>query len=105
VDDLIRTVQFPATIVEAVTASEFGPQVTHYLAKHLDEADALVRMPAHLALMQLGRLEAKLSAPKAKPVSNAPAPVPTVRGGSSFTRSLEAMDMKSFVAARNASKT
>jgi hypothetical protein len=83
VDDLTRTVRFPSELVEAISASEYGPAVVHHLAQHLDEADRLSRMPPHLAAMQLGHIEAQLSAPKLKPVTKAPDPTPSLGGGSS----------------------
>lgn len=81
VSDLGRAVQFHPAVVDAIGQSERGPEVVHYLAQHLDEADRISRMPPHIATVQLGRIEAQLSTPKAKPVTNAPNPPPILGGG------------------------
>lgn len=83
IDELGRAIRFSPEVVEAIAASEHGPAVAHYLAQHLDEADEVSRLPSHLAALKLGRIEAQVSAPKTKPVTNAPQPPPTLGGGSS----------------------
>ena len=82
VSSLTKTVQFRPEVVETISASEHGPAVVHYLAQHLNEADDIARMPAHLAAAQIGRIESRLSATKPKPVTNAPTPTPSLGGGS-----------------------
>ena len=79
---LDSSVRFRDEVMEAITLSPQGPEVAHYLAKHLDEADRIARLPPHLAAVQLGRIEVQVSTTKPKPVSNAPSPVSTVGGGS-----------------------
>lgn len=82
VAELGQTVQFRPEVVEVIGLSDHGPAVAHYLAKHLDEADRISRLPLHLAAAHLGRIEAQVSAPKpAKPVTSAPNPAPTLAGG------------------------
>lgn len=81
-DDLGQTVRFSPELIEAIGVSDHGPAVVHYLAQHLDEADRIARLPAHLAAVNLGRIEAQVSAPKPKPVTKAPDPTPTVGGNS-----------------------
>jgi len=86
VADLGRNVQFHPAIVEAIGTSEHGPALVHYLAQHLDEADRISRLPPHIGAVQLGRLEAQVSTPKSKPVTNAPNPPPTLGGGKAVIR-------------------
>lgn len=89
---LLGTFQIPPDIAEAIALSDQSPAVFDYLAQHLDEADRIFRMPVHLAAMQVGRIEERLSRPKTKPVTNAPAPAPTLGGGSnSFAKDEEKM--------------
>lgn len=83
VQALDSAVQFAPEVIEAISLSDHGPALADYLATHLDEADRIARLPAHIAAVQIGRLEAQVSAPKPKPVTNAPNPVPTLSGGSS----------------------
>jgi hypothetical protein len=97
---LDRVVNYHPAVVDAIASSEYGPQVTHYLSQHLDEADRLARLPPHLAAVQIGRLEAQVSAPKPKPVTNAPNPVPTVGGGSHSSKDPDRMSDAEFSAWR-----
>lgn len=75
-------------VAEVMLASDHGPAVAHYLGTHIDEAVALSQLPPHLAVAAVVRLEAKVSAPKPKPVSSAPTPVPSVGGASVAPRGL-----------------
>lgn len=101
VSDLGRAVQFHPAVVEAIGFSERGPEIVHHLAKHLDEADRLARMPPHLAAVQLGRIEAQLSTPKAKPVTKAPTPAPVLGGGGKSSPSVaDGMSYAEYRAAR-----
>lgn len=81
VQGLGSVVQFSPEQLEVIGSSDHGPALVHHLANHLDEAVRISRMAPHMAAAELARLEARVSAPKAKPVTNAPAPVPTVGGG------------------------
>lgn len=89
VSEMASVVQFQPEVLEVLAASDHGAAVAHYLANHLDEADRLSRLPVHVAAVQIGRIEAQVSAPKpAKPVSNAPEPAPKVGGASAAPRGL-----------------
>lgn len=99
--ELSRSVQFNPYVVEAIGVSEHGPAVADYLAQHLDEADAISRMNPHIAALHLGRIEAKVSAPKPKPVTNAPSPAPVLGGGGKPVPALrEDMSYAEYKAAR-----
>lgn len=92
----------PAT-VEVIATSEHGPAVLHHLAQHMDEADRIARLPAHRAAYELARIEAKVSAPRTKPVSNAPPPAPKVGGvGSVAPKDPERMSVEEWTVWRNA---
>lgn len=90
-DALSSAITFRPEIVEAIGLSDHGPAVVDYLGKHLDEADRISRLPPHLAAVHLGRIEAQVSAPRTKPVSNAPAPAPVLGGGSAIPKDPERM--------------
>ena len=70
--------------VPFIVESEKAGDLAYYLGKNIKEAQALYQQfetaPAK-ALIELGRLEARLSAPKAKTVSTAPKPAPILSGG------------------------
>ncbi len=69
-----------------IVESDKGAELAYYLGKNPDAALALYQKfetaPAQ-ALIELGRLEARLSAPPPKPVSQAPKPAPMLAGSSS----------------------
>jgi chromosome segregation ATPase len=87
-------------LLEVIASSEHGPAVAHYLGTHLDEAVKVAQMPPHLRVAHVARLEAKLSAPKTKPVTKAPAPAPTVGGSSALPGIRDGMDYEAYKAAR-----
>lgn len=91
VQTLQMAVDLHPQFVEALALSEHGPAVVDYLAQHLEEADKISRMPPHIAAMHLGRIEAQVSSPKAKPVSTAPTPPPALKGGSNSIKSADQM--------------
>lgn len=68
-----------------IVESEKGADIMYWLGKNPKDAEALYdkfqTAPAY-ALIELGRIEARLSAPPPKTVSTAPKPAPTLRGGS-----------------------
>ena len=73
-------VPIPSDVYQAVVSSELGPNISYYLATHLEEAEKLNSMPIAAAVMRIGRIEAQLEAEKktVKPkpkVSGAPAPI------------------------------
>ena len=70
--------------VPFIVESEKAGDIAYFLGKNPKEAQALYEQfetaPAK-ALVELGKLEARVSAPKAKTVSTAPKPAPTLSGG------------------------
>ena len=75
-----------ANAVPFIAESERGSEVLYHLGKNPQVALDLYRKfdanPAQ-ALIELGRIEARLSVPAPKTVSKAPRPVPAISGGSS----------------------
>jgi len=67
-----------------IVESEKGPEIAYWLGKNTDAARELYQRfesnPAQ-ALIELGRIEARLSTPPPKPVSTAPKPAPVLNGG------------------------
>ncbi len=68
---------------DVIVDSESGPEIAYYLAQNRDAAEAIARLPTHLAALEMGRIEGRLAAQKeaAKrppPVSKAPPPPPTL---------------------------
>jgi hypothetical protein len=87
----------------AIKGSDHAPSVLRYLHEHRDEASRIARMVPIAAIMAIGRIEAKLSLPKAEPiktVSQAPEPAKTV-GGTKGTVETEPGDTESWIEKRN----
>lgn len=67
---------------DVIVDSPTGPELAYYLAEHRDVAEQIARLPAHLAALELGRIDGRLSAlkevKKAPPVTKAPPPPPKV---------------------------
>jgi hypothetical protein len=89
-----RDIAYTAPINEAVagllTELDTGPELAHYLGKNKSVALALNDLPPHVAAIELGRIDARLSSEKAakaaaleaakaaKAVSKAPSPAATL---------------------------
>lgn len=81
---------------------ELGPQVSHYLAKHLDVAYELAGASPTMAAVRLGQISMGLS-PDNKQVkpSTAPDPVKTIAGGGAVSKSQDEMSMDEIMALPN----
>lgn len=96
---LQSSVRFGPQALEVMAASEHGPAIVHYLGQHLDIADRVARLPAHLAAAEIARIEAKVSSPK--PVTKAPSPPPTLGGGAALSKDPDRMTPEEWVRWRN----
>jgi hypothetical protein len=67
---------------DVIVDSPTGPELAYYLASNRETAEAISRLPAHLAALELGRIDGRLSAEKEakkRPVvTQAPPPPPKV---------------------------
>jgi hypothetical protein len=76
--------------------SDIGPKIAYHLATNTDEMDRIAALPGHRRLIELGKLEDRLSnagAKETKPakvvkVSRAPAPVTSEKGAAPVVKSL-----------------
>jgi len=74
---------------DVIVDSDNGPEIAYYLAQNRDAAEAISRLPTHLAALEMGRIEGRLSAQKeaakrpVPQVSKAPPPPPTVEASES----------------------
>lgn len=100
-DSLISLSAIDPMTAEVLMASEHGPLVVHHLGTHLDEAVQLASMPTHMRIAHVARLEARLSAPKPKPVTKAPDPVPSLGGGAAATKDPDRMSADEWLVWRN----
>lgn len=99
-------INFTEPMLEVIASSEVGPHIAGYLSENLDRADEISRMTPYAAAAALGRIEASFSAPKPqttpvppKTVTKAPAPPPTVGGGSVVRKDLASMEVADHIEA------
>lgn len=83
-------------LAEVLMSSDHGPAVVHYLGLHLDEAERILSLPVHLQAAQIARIEARVSAPKAKSTTKAPDPVPTLGGSSAVSKDPSKMSYEEY---------
>ena len=75
-------------VIQVAMESDVGPQLAYHLAKNTNEFERIAKLPPHRRLLELGKLEDKISsqsqksAPvrETKKVSEAPKPVQPVKG-------------------------
>lgn len=91
-------------MASVILDSDLGPEMAYHLGRNPAEAAQIAALPALAQAAALGKLEAKLSAPKPTP-KQPPAPVSPV-GGNASGGSLDPakMSMAEYVAARSAGK-
>lgn len=100
VQALDSTVPMGPELVEVIGTSDLGPQLTYYLAQHMDEAVQIAGLPAHLAAARIARIESKLSAvPQVKP-TNTPTPPPRLAGSAVVSKDPQKMTYAEYKAMR-----
>jgi type II secretory pathway pseudopilin PulG len=84
---------------DVIVDSPTGPELAYYLAQNRETAEQIARLPAHLAALELGRIDGRLSAlkevKKAPPVTKAPPPPPKVDDVETPIASVKASDSDS----------
>lgn len=74
------SLQITQAMMQAMTASEKGPDVAYWLGTNPDVSARIAAMPPLEAALEIGRIEAHLSLPKAPTQTKAPDPVTPVKG-------------------------
>jgi hypothetical protein len=85
-DKVLRDPTLPinSTMRDVIVDSPTGPEMAYYLASNREVAEQIASLPPHLAALEMGRIEGRLSALKevktrpAPVVSKAPPPPPKV---------------------------
>lgn len=89
-------------MAHAIAHSDHGPALAYHLGQNPDEAKRISQLSPPLQLMELGKLEVKLTASPAKPVSAAPPPPKPLKAGSETpTITPEEESMEQYAARRN----
>lgn len=105
-DTVTRNQSVPITkpMAEVIMDLDAGPEIAYHLGKNPQEAARIAALPERHQALELGRLEAKITAPKSVP-KPPPAPVNPVGGNASGgIGDLSKMSMAEYVAARAAGK-
>jgi hypothetical protein len=90
------------TMALAITSSDHGPKLAYHLGQHPEVAERIAKMPDALQLMELGKLEAQITAPKPPKVSKTPPPItPQTGSGEPQTKSMDDMSMEEYAAQRS----
>ncbi len=88
-------------VVQLIKQSEVGPEIAYWLGKNIDAANRIFDMPPMQAALEIGRIEARVSAKAAPRFTQAPPPVKTVGSGlGAGAKSLHDMSYKEFEAAQ-----
>lgn len=105
-DDVIKAgadVPMSQGVQLAVIESENGPEVAYYLCTHKDEAKALNTMSVPRAMVEIGKISAKLlkaddaPSPERKPVTSAAAPLrPVGRAGTTSSVPLDTLSYEDY---------
>jgi hypothetical protein len=95
-DDVVMGSEVPISHVmeTAIVGSEVGPDVTYWLGKHPEEARRITGLSEIDQVREIGRLEARVTAPKPRKSTKAPDPIEPLKGGETPVASLA--DAKSF---------
>lgn len=94
-------VHISQTMAIAITSSENGPKVAYHLGQHPEIAERIAKMPPALQLMELGKLEVQVTAPKPVKTSKTPEPIKVTSGsGERPVKSMDDMSMEEYAAAR-----
>jgi hypothetical protein len=89
----------PLGVADALMQSEDGAEMIYHLGSNLDKAEALASMTPAMAIMELGKLSAKLSTKPSIKTSAAPDPIePLGSGGTVTSKSDDEMSMGEFMA-------
>jgi hypothetical protein len=97
-DRVLRDPTLPITAAmrDVILDSPAGPELAYHLATNREQAEQIARLPAHLAALEMGRIEGRLAALKEvakRPViSKAPPPPPKVEDAETTIASVKASD-------------
>lgn len=89
--EVVAKVPQSQVLTSAVLVSEDGPALAYHLGKNPDLAQSLSSMNPYMAMLEIGKISAKLSAPAPAQTTNAPAPSKPVGSSASITKDPDKM--------------
>ena len=101
-DQVSERAFIPREFAPMILECDSPHDVVYYLGKNPDEGRRLSAMNPVAAARELGKIEARLSAPRPKTTTSAPDPISPVRGTASGTKNPERMSPAEWRAAREA---
>ena len=102
--EAVDHITIPPALQSAIMESDMGADLAYHLGSHPEVLEKIVALKPYAALMELGKLEAKLATPPApkKQPSKAPDPIKPLGGSSTVTTEHSASDdMATFIRKRN----
>jgi hypothetical protein len=94
---IAQTQGIPEAIGVVITNSEAGPQLANHLGANPVELDRISRLSPAMQAYEMAKIEARITAPKAKTTTTAPDPAPQVRGaGGQFKVAPDTDDFEAF---------
>lgn len=97
-----KDVQIRKEIIQAMTESDLGPELTYYLAKNPDELSAINKSPDEIGAMaiykKIAEIEQRLSTKPAVKGTKSPAPITPVKGSSPTSVDDNDLDTDAFIA-------
>lgn len=87
-------------MTQVIVNSEDGPAIAYYLGKNQDEADRISKLPAVLAIAEMGKISARLAS---KPIpASKPTPITTLKTGTeaAVAKGPEDLSMDEYAARR-----
>jgi hypothetical protein len=91
-------------MADMVLESEIPADLAYHLGKHPEVARQLSQLPPLIAAREIGRIEARLSAPPPRIQTNAPPPITPVNATGKASKAVDEMSMDEYIAARKAGK-
>ena len=109
IDTLFGTLgPLPESIRDKIADSDNGPQILYYLAKNPGAARDLYQSGPLDAVYEIGKLDQRMSLPKARNVTKAPPPMSTPKGGatppSDIHMAAKSEDISNYAKMRSAMK-
>lgn len=93
-----------AEAAELIASADNGADIAYYLGSNRKEAARIAKLPPLEQALAIGAIGARVSLPRSKTTSSAPAPITPVRGKATGVKSPDTMSMAEYIAARNAGK-
>lgn len=99
-DEKARSIpELPPGVADAIMQSEQGAEMVYHLGSNLEKADALANMSPAMAMMELGKISAQLSAKPEIKTSAAPDPIEPVKSGGALSSDIgDDMSMEEWMA-------